>query len=573
MEVIYNDEWGTVCDDYWSNGDGNVACRQMGFAGAERVFWNSHFGGAARGTRMWLDNLQCAGDEDDLLDCPRRGNPAVGDHNCSDRRHTEDAGVRCLAAESELHGAKVDPLTLTIAPGRTGRYWVSLTKNPGADVEVSPKLDTEAKEALEVTEGPLPFPRAQWNYALDVDVTVQAGAALGMYTVTHTMVARKNAVEKSNVTFTVPAVTVEVAAPTSVSGPAPVSATVSGRDASVRFDAPLDASFAPSAADFAVLADGRRLAVAGAWTAGRALLLELAEPATGAVRLAYVPSAAAPLGGRDGSPVLPFETLAPFETPAPFETLALALAGELADDAPDTLTPDAPKLEGAPGLEAALADALRDAPGPVAATLAAPRRAVADLSGLGALPQLRRVNLAGNAVTDAGPLALLADLERLDLSGNAVQDLWPLSGLAELRVLDLSGNRVTDVTALAGLPRLRVLELSGNAVVDLSPLGALPALEYLGLSGNRVVDVTALADLYALTRLDLGGNAVADAAPLGDAGRLVWLRLSGNRLATLDGLGRLTKLRWVWVADNPLPDGTTVAWPERAWVDVAADGR
>ena len=564
VEVIYNDEWGTVCDDYWSNGDGNVACRQMGFAGAERVFWNSHFGGAARGTEIWLDNLQCVGNEKDLLECRRRGNPAVGDHNCSDRRHTEDAGVRCLKAESELHGAKVDPSTLTIAPGGTGRYWVSLTKNPEADVVVYPKLDTEAEAALEVTEGPRPFPRAQWNYALDVDVTVQAGAALGTYTVTHTMDLHNNAVvEDSDVTeltFAVPPVKVKVVASTSVSGPAPVSATVSGRDASVRFDAPLDASFAPSTADFAVLADGRRLAVTGAWTAGRALLLELAEPATGAVRLAYVPSAAAPLGGRDGSPVSPFETL--------------ALAGELADDAPDTLTADVePKLEGAPGLEAALADALRDAPGPVAATLAAPRRAVADLSGLGALPQLRRVNLAGNAVTDAGPLALLADLERLDLSGNAVQDLWPLSGLAELRVLDLSGNRVVDVTALAGLPRLRVLELSGNAVADLSPLGALPSLEYLGLSGNRVVDVAALADLYALTRLDLGGNAVADAAPLGDAGRLVWLRLSGNRLATLDGLGRLTMLRWVWVAGNPLPDATTVVWPERAWVDVAADAR
>ena len=576
VEVLNDGEWGTVCDDYWSNGDGNVACRQMGYAGAERVFWNSHFGGAARGTKTWLDNLQCAGDEDDLLDCPRRGNPAVGGHNCNgggqDGRHVEDAGVRCLKAESAAHGATVDPATLTIAPGGTGRYWVSLTKDPEADVVVYAKLDTEAKAALEVTKRPLPFPRDQWSYALDVDVTVKARAALGTYTVTHTMDLHNNDVvsDVTELTFAVPPVTVTVVASTSVTGPAPVSATVSGRDASVRFDAPLDASFAPSAADFAVLADGRRVAVTGAWTAGRALLLELAEPATGAVRLAYVPSAAAPLGGRDGSPV------------SPFETLALAAPGELADDAPDTLTPDAPKLpaadaapklEGAPGLEAALADALRDAPGPVAATLAAPRRAVADLTGLGALPELRRVNLAGNAVTDAGPLALLADLERLDLSDNAVQDLWPLSGLAELRVLDLSGNRVTDVTALAGLPRLRVLELSGNAVVDLSPLGALPALEYLGLSGNRVTDVTALADLHALTRLDLDGNAVADAAPLGDAGRLVWLRLSGNRLATLDGLGRLTQLRWVWVADNPLPDGATVAWPERAWVDVAADGR
>ena len=89
VEVINNGEWGTVCDDYWSNGDGQVACTQMGFAGAERVFWNSHFGGAAKGTKMWLDNLQCVGNEKGLLDCPRRGSPAVGEHDCSDRRHTE----------------------------------------------------------------------------------------------------------------------------------------------------------------------------------------------------------------------------------------------------------------------------------------------------------------------------------------------------------------------------------------------------------------------------------------------------------------------------------------------------
>ena len=598
---IQNDDgdWSTVCDDYWSNGDGNVVCKQMGYAGAERVFSNSHFGGAKRGTPTWLDNLQCAGNEEDLLDCPRRGNPADGEHDCNgslagrpreDGRHVEDAGVRCLAAESELHGAKVDPATLTIAPGGTARYWLSLTK-PLFSTEVEDEETTYVPHSVSVKPTPdaglnLSAPGEEagylgfatqgepstttggfygWSYGQHVDVSVPARTRPGEYKVAHTM---RPPLAYPDFSVTLPALTVTVTAAAS-SGPAPVSATVSGRDASVRFDVPLDASFAPSTSDFAVLADGRWLAVTGAWTAGHALLLELAEPATGAVRLAYVPSAAAPLGGRDGSPV------------SPFETLALAEPG---DGTPDAFTMDrspelpeanaAPKLEGEPGLEAALAEALHHAPGPVAATLAAPRRAVADLSGLGALPELRRVNLAGNAVTDAGPLALLADLERLDLSGNAVADLWPLSGLAELRVLNLSGNRVTDVTALAGLPRLRVLELSGNAVVDLSPLGALPALEYLGVAANRVTDVTALANLHALTRLDLDGNTVFGAGPLGDAERLVWLRLSGNRLATLDGLGRLTQLRWVWVADNPLADGAAVvAWPERAWVDVAAHGR
>ncbi len=416
---------------------------------------------------------------------------------------------------ARAHGGRRTPLNVGVTP----------QADPGLTLSI-PGGGPHLGFVTQGVEGPTSADFYGWSYGQHVDVTAPPETGKGDYKVRYTV---RPPLAAPDFSFEVPDVTVTAASSPPISGPAPVTATVSSRDASVRFDAPLDASFAPSASDFAVLADGRRLAVTGAWTAGRSLLLELAEPATGAVQLAYVPSAAAPLGGRDGSVV------------APFETLALAAPGEPADATPDTLTTDAePKLEGAPGLEAALADAMRHAPGPVAATFAAPRRAAEDLSGLSGLPELRRVNLSGNAVTGAGPLALLADLERLDLSGNAVEDLWPLSGLAELRVLNLSDNRVADVTALAGLPRLRVLELSGNAVLDLSPLGALPALEYLGVAGNGVTDVTALSDLYALVRLDLNGNAVFDAAPLGDAGQLVWLRLSGNRLATLDGLGRLT---------------------------------
>ena len=40
--------------------------------------------------RIWLDEVQCRGIEDRLIDC--RANP-LGSHNC---RHSQDAGVGCL---------------------------------------------------------------------------------------------------------------------------------------------------------------------------------------------------------------------------------------------------------------------------------------------------------------------------------------------------------------------------------------------------------------------------------------------------------------------------------------------
>lgn len=88
VEIYFDGEWGTVCDDVIDNDlDGaNVICRQLGYTGAL-----GEYSGAGSGTgQIWLDEVACVGDEETLLDCPAN---ALGVNNCG---HSEDYGVTCL---------------------------------------------------------------------------------------------------------------------------------------------------------------------------------------------------------------------------------------------------------------------------------------------------------------------------------------------------------------------------------------------------------------------------------------------------------------------------------------------
>ena len=87
LEAYVKGQWGTVCDDYFDINNAKVACRQLGYRRAMKVYQRAHYG---RGTLpILMDNVQCTGDEAQLSHC--RSNP-TGEHNCN---HFEDVSIRC----------------------------------------------------------------------------------------------------------------------------------------------------------------------------------------------------------------------------------------------------------------------------------------------------------------------------------------------------------------------------------------------------------------------------------------------------------------------------------------------
>ena len=81
--------WGTICGWWrWTNAEGAVVCRQLGFTGVKVTRKRAHYG---RGSGpILLDNVHCTGSESYIWDCKHRG--WNNDLYC---HHGNDAGVDC----------------------------------------------------------------------------------------------------------------------------------------------------------------------------------------------------------------------------------------------------------------------------------------------------------------------------------------------------------------------------------------------------------------------------------------------------------------------------------------------
>ncbi|KAL8176300.1 UNVERIFIED_CONTAM: hypothetical protein K2H54_030384 [Gekko kuhli] len=87
VEVLRNQEWGTVCENGWDINEAHVVCREVGCGDAIAASGGAQFGQGSGPT--WIDEVTCTGSEDYLSKCPAK---TLAEHRCD---HSKDAGVEC----------------------------------------------------------------------------------------------------------------------------------------------------------------------------------------------------------------------------------------------------------------------------------------------------------------------------------------------------------------------------------------------------------------------------------------------------------------------------------------------
>ncbi|KAM4723733.1 lysyl oxidase homolog 3B isoform 2-T3 [Anableps anableps] len=87
IEVLKNNEWGTVCDDRWSLLSASVVCRELGFGSAKEALTGARMGQGMG--PIYMNEVKCLGNEKSIWNCPFKN---ITTEDC---QHMEDAAVRC----------------------------------------------------------------------------------------------------------------------------------------------------------------------------------------------------------------------------------------------------------------------------------------------------------------------------------------------------------------------------------------------------------------------------------------------------------------------------------------------
>lgn len=378
LEIYHNDQWGTVCDDLFTTANAEVACRQLGHTGG--TFYTA---GGGTGP-IWLDNVQCRGNETRVDAC--RHNGGWGWHDCV---HGEDVGVACAGAP---HPPPPAPLTVRFDPAppatHTGSEPFTVQLRFSAEVTLAPRAFK--RHGLTVTGGTVA--RVQ---------QVQGQRSLWRVTIQPTTAT-------TDVTLTVPAhracrIAGAFCTADGQQLSAPLTHTVRGQPQPLLLQAPQRAlRRVPGVMAPLVRPDRDLLAMPDAvlHAALRQALDIAPDVALTAADLVGVTTL--DLSGAGISDLRGLEQARNLET--------LFLGGNQIID----LNP----LAGLAHLK----------------SLSLGGNQITDLRPLAGLVELEFLSLADNRITDLSPLAALVGLEFLFVAGNRITDFSPLAGLPRVSI-------------------------------------------------------------------------------------------------------------------------------------------
>ncbi|XP_038045824.1 deleted in malignant brain tumors 1 protein-like isoform X2 [Patiria miniata] len=102
VEIYYNQQWGTICNDRWDKTDADVVCKELGHEFAIATSDTLEYKTGRSSTKpIWLDDVACGSFETRLVNC---------DHDQWDNNycsHAEDVWVKCNGAPGLSSGAVI----------------------------------------------------------------------------------------------------------------------------------------------------------------------------------------------------------------------------------------------------------------------------------------------------------------------------------------------------------------------------------------------------------------------------------------------------------------------------------
>lgn len=122
----------------------------------------------------------------------------------------------------------------------------------------------------------------------------------------------------------------------------------------------------------------------------------------------------------------------------------------------------------------------------------------------------------GTRLSDITLLGKMASLRKLELRDNHIEDLTPISNLRRLTELDIRENKFDNIEALETLTRLKELNLRDNKIESLEPIKYLSRLTYLNIHSDS--DITSLEPISHLVNLE---TLIMRDVPIKDNGKFL----------------------------------------------------